>query len=341
MAENSFIFSFKKLPKAFLICLMLILASNAIIVYLVDNDIFEISPYRREYRSQLRQAQNKRGDVVIIGNSSGLYIDCDILKTGIFGSNRADILNFSVGGAMPRTFSYIFDDVDYQCVKDNGVVILCLRPMDFNRYNICFQRTMISYFSWKEFFCELVAEKRIDDVRYFLEKRSLYLINYRFEIKSALKQYIAEIVLKRCFLKKHNSKTRVIKPEYDQVQENRRKAAMLLYKNSFVRQYTMDEYQLRHMNMLIKQLKQRNIKVIMVLMPMSKSFMRIVGRKNLGLFCNRMRKVSSEESVALLDFLSSSTGAEFQYFDGMHFVRASESEFSQRLSAEIRKILNN
>ncbi len=341
MAENSFTFSFKNLPKAFLICLVLILAGNAIIVYLVDNDIFEISPYRREYRYQLRQAQNKRADAVIIGNSSGLYINSDILNKGIFGSNKADILNLSVGGAMPRTFSYIFDKVDYQCVKDNGLVIFCLRPMDFNRYNICFQRTMISYFSWKEFFSELLADKRMDDVRYFLEKCSLYLINYRFEIKSAIKQYVAENVLKRRSLKKQNRKMRVIKPEYDQVQENRRKVTMFLYKNSFVRQYTMDEYQLRHMNMLIRQLKQRNIRVIMVLMPMSKDFMRIVGMKDLKLFRNRMREVSSEQSAALVDFLSGSTGSEFQYFDGMHFIRASEAEFSQRLSVIIRKILNN
>lgn len=342
MAENSFISSFKKLPKAFLICLVLILAGNAIVVYLVDNDILKISSYRREYLYQLKQARNKKADVVIIGNSSGLYINGDILKKEIFGSPRAQILNLSVGGAMPRTFRYIFDNVDYQCVKDNGVVIFCLRPMDFNRYNICFQRTMISYFSWKEFFSELVAGKRMDDVRYFLKKCSLYLINYRFEIKFAIKRYIAENIIRGHALKKHkDTEVSLIKPEYDQVQENRKKVTMFLYENSFVCQYTMDKYQLTHINMLIGELKQRNIKVIMVLMPMSGASMRIVGMKDMKLFRNRMREVSSEHSVALLDFLSGSTGGEFQYFDGMHFVRASETKFSQRLSAGIRKTLNN
>ncbi|MCK4994033.1 MAG: DUF1574 family protein [Candidatus Omnitrophica bacterium] len=341
VAENLFTFSFKKLPKAFLICLVLIIGANAIVIHLVDNDILEISPYRHEYRYQLEQAQNKRADVVIIGDSSALYINTEILKNALFTNSQAQILNLSVGGAMPRTFSYILNNADYQCVNDNGLVIFCLRPMDFNRYNICFERTMISYFSWKEFFSELVAEKRMDDVRYFLQKCSLYLINYRFEIKAVIKRYINENIIRvQAVKKKKARKVRIIKPEYDKEHAKRKEVTMMLYKNNFIDQYTLDEYQIRHMNMIIGELKQRNIRVVLVIMPVSSAFMRVVGMKDLKLFRNKIRDVSSEQSIDLLDFLSGSKGDEFRYFDGMHFIRESEIKFSQILSVNIRKILN-
>ena len=201
-----------------------------------------------------------------------------------------------------------------------------MTPMELNRNSGSFKKTMSIFFSWKDFLSDLVPSKRAENIKYYLANCSFPLIRYKLEIQNVMKE---------------NFRARFFKGETPKIDRNvvnvkRTKKEAEYFRLYYYINYAVDDYQLNSMSRIIKLLRGREIKPVVVLMPLSKDLRQVLGRKNLELFINAVYLMANKNKAPILDYLSSCSGEEYEYYDGAHLTLDSGKRFTEKLGKDLK-----
>ena len=328
MQKNLYISNFKYLPKAFLLSLAFLAITNLLVEH---SSFWKISRHANSYRNYLNNAkeEEKENPLLLVGNSRAMHVNCKILNNIVVKQDDNEALFLCAGGAMPRTHLFMFNTVKFKCVKDNNIVLLCLTPMDFNRYNACFNRTILWLFSWKHLFLDLLFQNRMDGVRYYLENCSMTIMRYRYDIKRLIKDILLQRNTSRVNIDKNEVNMKLIEREMKNLKEK------------YLKDYTVDKYQIEAVKKIVYGIKNKKATPVIVLLPVSLNGREILEENNLKQFVSAVNDIAEKNNVVLLDYISRYKGNEYMYFDGSHFTTGSSKEFSKRLANDILNLLKN
>lgn len=342
MLKNLFISSFKNSPKAVLISLALIIITNFFVGWLANKGVLPVARYKKQYKDKIEEAKNhKQVPLLIVGNSRAATIRLAILNDLLFKSAEDKVFNVSLPAAMLRTNRFVLEAANYRIIENKGTVLLCLTPMDFNRYNKCFEDTLNNLFTWKHFFLELVFRARMPEVDYYLTNCSFNLMRSRYPIQRLVNSSLFSLNLKISGLenKLSVSDKKPIVIDRNFVNKNDVIREMMVYKYSYLRNYTIDDYQIESLLYMIDDFKKKEIKVVFVILPLSKHLMHIIGQESLWRFTKIISTISQKTNIPVLDYAFRSNGMEYEYFDGAHFTNDSAKLFTERLARDLARFV--
>lgn len=325
---NLSISSFKKAPGAFIIATTLLLFTNYLAGVLVENSTGEYN--RRVYELN----EQEKTQMLIVGNSRvKTNVILPIIEDNVFGEgeNKASLLFFS--GGMPRGYLYALKLVEYKVHAPGGVLVLGASPYEFNRYGYTHRaRYTQAFFLWKDFFCDLLPNGRWYEMKIFLLHCTVPLMNVKSEL--------SEIVYK--FLPRFKLEGKEAKaPEVDRsvVSEKLTNEVFKVFEEKHYINYTIDGYQINSISQILKECKEKQIKAVLLVWPISSGLRQVLGRDSLDIFMEQIYSISSKNGSFVVDYVSLYSGDEYQYYDASHMTSESAKVFSKKLAADLKQII--
>lgn len=326
--ESSFISSFRKLPAACIVSIVLVAAVLIVCYKIYWNDAI----IDNEYKLKLEEMRRTSTDLLILGDSQLSQMNISEINNAINLSEAKNGRIIYLSGGVARTYTFMLDACSYKCINKNGLFILAITPMALNKNNAALKKTIGELFTLKEFFSEVIFMSW-EDMGYYLKYNLLNLGSYKKALLNAFEQALS--------LNKDNTKMRLpvqdigmLRNEFDIKLLN---MAIERYKNEFFRNYTIDYKQVEHINSMIKKLESRNVTTVIVMMPQSKELRNALGNENLD---NFMKAVESINAIKL-DYVTNYSGEEYSYFDGVHFTAEEGNEFSDTFGRDLKEALLN
>lgn len=278
--------------------------------------------------------------LIRIGNSRSSGLVGHILSKRLLGTDTDELFSITMGGAMPVTHNIVMDSLDYSCVQVGDTVLYCLTPMDLNRYNLCYRRTILAFFSWKEFFKELVRHGRWDDITFFLSNDSLNIVKFRNDIRNLIARKLFSFFQDSQIegigqVKEDLPITKVDRSRLDPklYEQNLRQ-----YENDYFWSYTIDDYQVDAVLDLIGKVHSREANTVLLLIPLSKELREILGKENLDRFIEVARGIAKDTDIPLLDYITGYTGEEYPCFDASHYTIDARTEFTRNVAEDLKQI---
>ncbi len=328
------IFNSKNIPGAFLITCVMLIVTSAGVSYVAAKKGWS-KPFER-YDNTLKKAQTKTlYRMIFFGDSIVGGLNYDILNGTLFGTGFHDILPLTTPGNSPRDVQSILEKSNFQAIQPGTWVVIGLAPVGFNRHNDNFLNGVETFFSWKEFFEELVLQGRWDNVTEFLIRKSPFaLMAYRFKVRECI-----SIHFHRFFHlpdAKAFQQTEDADLNYTAVKAER----LQLWRTQFLRAYVLDPYQKASALKIIRELKEHQAHVILMAIPVSSYLRDMIGGVNVKDFCRTVDEIAHQEQVPFLDYVSGVDGHEWDFRDGIHLYGESDDIFSRNLASDIQRLLS-
>ncbi|MBU0755761.1 MAG: hypothetical protein KJ645_11520 [Planctomycetes bacterium] len=111
-----------------------------------------------------------------------------------------------------------------------------------------------------------------------------------------------------------------------------------MFRDDFYQDYCIDPFQVTAIEEVLDNICDREAHAVLVLLPLSADLRKILGNDNLNRFISVTREIAEKLDVPLLDYLSSYSGEEYEYYDGSHLNPESQCLFTKRLALDLRNL---
>ena len=285
---------------------------------------------RDDYAKRLEEyGKHAPASAALAGDSLVRMIDTKGVAARL-GAADGDVLAISFGGATPRTLRWFFEKTGYRSVSPGGLCAIFLSPMQLNKNNRLFERTLDAAFDIRKVFTELVPRGRWENVRYYILNDFLPLAHYKNQLKDNLK----DILGKRSAVPQKGLDPSAASAVPATPKEMERWLGIYAREN-LGSAYALDDYQLDSLEEVIVQLQTRSVRVILVVPPASPGVLGLLGDEGVGDFLGSLKSLGREHGVELLDYLRENKGYEFQ--DAVHLILSSREDFSEQLAEDLSK----
>jgi len=326
-----------------MISVLAVVAAEITVGTLVDEGALEEPQDALVFRKKVNRVKNEFHDesIVILGNSRAGGILPKMLAFRFFNQPVEQTISLAAGGAMPITYCYMLDALDDRCIKKGSLILLCLTPMCFNRNNACMQRTIMSYFSFPQFFSELVSNLRFDNVCYFLNHCSMDLLRYQKQVSMKVKRRLFSFDTTSILIKALNASQGMAwpeKPNHDGIDPALTQIELDSFENKYYVDYTLDPYQVSAVQNLLDRCASKRAQAVIVMLPLSKSLRSLLGEDHLKCFAEKVVDLARLNEVPVLDYLTPFSGEEYDFYDTSHLTNQSVSDFTKKLASDLREL---
>ncbi len=276
------------------------------------------------------------------------------------------MLNLGVGGGTPRTTLYALESADYACLEKGGTLLMVLAPSDLNRSNEALNGTIQHYFGWKEAIGELLLAGRWDNLSYFVQNNTIQLLKHRQTFPQDTLAYLRgeapEAAAVEAAPKVETDEKAATAPEVkdaaipcldvsvlsrsfddlpDEVNTRRVRNELKSWKTRYCANYAVDAYQTRAFEKVVREAKQRGVRVVLFLPTLSDQLRETIGTEVVETYLAEAKRLASALDIDLLDYVSTPPTDAFVYADGSHFAERSKHVFTRNLSRDLWELLKD
>ncbi|MBN1517260.1 SGNH/GDSL hydrolase family protein [Candidatus Sumerlaeota bacterium] len=374
--NNSSTSSSSRWPLAALTALALVALTNLALTPYLAQQTELFSRFRAEYSDAMKDAADSPASLVVLGNSLMWPLSEKGLAAALYDRRGEETKAYALGAAMPITHRILLETHDYGIVKQGGVVLYSVTPIDINRNTDTLAGTIENYYRWGDFFTHLVVRGRYGWAKHFLAQRSMGLLIYRQEFQELMRrklygemqpeppppEYFADtekypeigdiVELRDPAEYSHQNETAMtprLDPDFlsmdfsrlkDLSFEDMSRAEARIWSDQHCGNYQVDPYQVAKIKEIVTQLREkRGATVVLMTPPLSELLKENVGEERLGVFRQTIRQIADELNAPLLDYLDDPRTRDYVYFDSVHLGKRSSADWLLLLVQDIQPLL--